>query len=135
PPGAERVQTGSRLVEDDELRIVDERLGQTDALAHTLGILLEDALAIRFEANHLDQRLGLFLPDRWTDVEKPTVKVERFFSIEETIEVRFLGQVADLLILRNRRGGLAENERVALGREEETEQKLDRRSLSRAVGP
>ena len=38
PTGAERIEAGRWLVEDHQLGVVDERLGQADALAHALGI-------------------------------------------------------------------------------------------------
>src|SRR5262249_7888033 len=40
---------------------------------------------------------------------------------------------ADALVLGDVRGGLAEDERLALGGEQEAEQELDRRRLARAV--
>ena len=38
---ADRVEPGHRLVEQHELRVVDERLGDADALQHALGVLAQ----------------------------------------------------------------------------------------------
>ena len=61
PARAQRIEAGGRLVEDDQIGIVDERLGQADALTHALGILAEGAFAIGLETDFLDQLLGLVL--------------------------------------------------------------------------
>ena len=42
---ADRVEAGRRLVEQDQVGVVDQRLGQADAAGHALGILAKLALA------------------------------------------------------------------------------------------
>src|SRR5262245_5937873 len=61
PARAERVEAGGRLVEDHQLRIVDQRLRQPDALPHAFGILFENALLVAGQADRFDQLLGPFL--------------------------------------------------------------------------
>ena len=68
------------------------------------------------------------------DLEQPAVEVERLLGVEELVEVRLLGQVADPLVLGDVGGRLVEDQGVALGGEEQAEQQLDRRGLARAVG-
>ncbi len=67
------------------------------------------------------------------DLEQPAVEVERLLGVEELVQVRLFGQIADPLVLRHVRRGLAENQRVALGRKQKPEQQLDRRRLARPV--
>ena len=135
PARAERVEAGGRLVEDDQLRVVDERLGQADALPHALGVFLEDALLVvgrgrpsrSAPAARLRRTAGV-------EVEQPAVEVERLLGVEEAVEVRFLGQVADAFVLVDVGGGLAEDEGLAVGGEEQAEQQLDGGGLAGAVG-
>ena len=53
--GADRVQTAGRLVEQDQLRIVDQRLGQADAPGHAFGILAQLPPLGPIQADHVDQ--------------------------------------------------------------------------------
>ncbi len=52
---ADRVQPRGRLVEQDQLRVVDQRLGQPDPPLHALGILPQLPLLGRREPDHVDQ--------------------------------------------------------------------------------
>ena len=72
--------------------------------------------------------------DAGRHVEEPAVEVERLLGVEEAVEVRFLGQVADALVLAHVGGGLAEDEGLAVGREEQAEKELDGGGLAGAVG-
>src|SRR5258708_14870516 len=134
PTGAERIKTGSRFIENDQLGIVDQGLSQADALAHALGVFLEDAFAIGFKADHLDQFLGAAMTDAGGHVEKASVKVERFLGIEESIQVRFFGEVADPLILMNAGGRFVEDQGIPIRWEKQPQKQLDRRGLARSVG-
>ncbi len=134
PTSAKRIEAGGRLIEDDEIGIVDERLRQADALAHALGILAEDAFAIGLESDFLDQLLGLVLPLRGRQIEQPAVKVESFLGVEEAIKIRFFRQIADAFVFGHVGGGLAEDEGFAIGGIEQTEQQFDGRRLAGAIG-
>src|SRR5260370_16989318 len=48
PAGAQRVEAGGRLVEDDQLGVIDQRLRQADALAHALEYSFKTRLRSRF---------------------------------------------------------------------------------------
>src|SRR5579884_934404 len=134
PACAQRIKTGSRLVEDDQIRVVDERLSQADALTHALGILAERAFAIRLESDFLDQLLSLGLPLRRRQIEEPAIEIERLFSIEEAIKIGLFGQIPDALVLDHVGGGPAKDERFAVGGIEQAKQELDGRGLARTVG-
>jgi hypothetical protein len=67
--GADRVQTGGRLVENDQFGIVDQRLGQPDAAGHALAVLFQLPAFRPIQSDHLDQ-VGHALPaDRPGNVE------------------------------------------------------------------
>ena len=52
---AQRVQAAGRLVEDQQVRVVDQGLGQSHPLLHALGIGLDGALAGGFQLDELQQ--------------------------------------------------------------------------------
>ncbi len=88
----------------------------------------------RGQADHVDQLVDPLLPLARADLEQPAVEVQRFLGVEEFVQVRLFGEVADPLVLGDVRRRLSHQERLALGREEQAEQELDRRRLARAVG-
>ncbi len=87
PPRAQRVQARRRFVQDHELRIVDQGLRQPDALAHPLGVFLQNPLFVSFQADGFDQFGGAPLTLRGLDVEQTTVEIERFLRVQETVKV------------------------------------------------
>ena len=60
-----RVEPGRRLVDDDDLRIAEQRLGDAEALAHAAGEGRDRALARVEEVGLLQQRLNLLAPQPW----------------------------------------------------------------------
>ena len=68
------------------------------------------------------------------DLEQTSIKLKRLFGVQELVKVRLLGKVADPLVLGDVGRRLVEDQGLALGREQQAEQQLDRRGLSRAVG-
>ena len=52
--GADRIDPGGRFVEDDKTRVLDDRLGETDALEHSLGIPPEAAGAGPLEIDKVE---------------------------------------------------------------------------------
>ena len=62
--GADRVEPRGRLVEQDQLGVVDQRLGQPDAALHALGILAKLAMLGTGEADHVDQLADPLVPLR-----------------------------------------------------------------------
>ena len=68
-------------------------------------------------------------------IEQPAVKIERLLGVEEAVEVRFLGQVADPLVLGHVGGVAAEDQGLAGGGKQQAEDELDGGGLARAVGP
>ena len=57
-PAADRVHPGGRLVQDDEVRVVDQRLGQTNAPLHAFGKLPHHARAHLAQADHFQKFFG-----------------------------------------------------------------------------
>ena len=53
-----RVEADRRLVDDDELRIAEERLGDAEALAHAAGVAAEPPVRGAVEVRQLEQLAG-----------------------------------------------------------------------------
>ena len=133
--GADRVQAGGGLVEHDQLGVVDQGLGQADAAGHALAVFLQLPPLGPVQPDHLDQVGHPLAADRPRHVEQPAVEIERLLGVEEAVEVRFLGQVADPLVLGHFGGVAAEDQGLAAGGEQQAEDQLDGGGLARAVGP
>ncbi len=58
PAGSQRIQAGGRLIQNHQLRIIDEGLGQTDALPHPLRILFQNPFLVVFQAHHGNELLS-----------------------------------------------------------------------------
>ena len=64
----------------------------------------------RVKPDHVDQ-IGHPLPaHRRGHVEQPAVEIERLLGVQEAVKVRFLGQVADPLVLGHVGGVAAEDQ-------------------------
>ncbi len=59
---ADRVEPRHRLVEQHQLRVVDERLGDADALQHALGVLAQVRVRRRLEADVAEKLLDALAP-------------------------------------------------------------------------
>ena len=130
----DRVKARRRLVEEQQLGIVDERLRDADALEHAFGERAQRLLAGSLQADHLQQLVHALLLDRAGQAEQAAVEADHFRSGHMLIEVGRLGQVGDLLLDINVAGGLAQNQDLARRREDQAQQSLDGRGLARAVG-
>ena len=131
---ADGVQAGGRLVEDEQVGVVDEGLGQADAAGHALGILADGAARARGQADHLQEHLDALAALAAGDLEEPAVVVERLVGVQEAVEVGLLGQEADAVLDLDVAGRLAEDPDAALAGVEQAEHHLDGRGLARAVG-
>ena len=85
PARAEGVEAGGGFVEDDEFGVVDERLGQTDALPHALRVLLQDAL-LSAESPTMSMSSAARLANIGIDGEEPAVEVQGLLGVEEAVE-------------------------------------------------
>ena len=105
----ERIEAGHRLVEDDELGIVDERLGDAHALKHALRELpqLEPAFAADADLVEQTARAGATIAARVA--EEPREIRQQFLGSQVVVEVRILRQVADAALDVEVADGTAEN--------------------------
>ena len=91
----QRIQARGGFVEDDQIRVVDQRLSDADAALHALGEFADGARAGLVQAHHLDELLGAAAAFGRVDLEEAAEEVERLARVQEAVEVAFFGQVAD----------------------------------------
>src|SRR5438045_1539076 len=103
---ADRVQTRGRLVQQNELGVVDQSLSQSDAALHPLGVFAKLAVLGTSQAHHVDQTSYSLVSLSPRDLEQTSIELQSLFGVQELIEVGFLGQVADPLVLGHVRGRL-----------------------------
>ena len=99
------------------------------------GVFAELAVLGRRQADHVDQAADPLGPLGRRDLEQPAVEVERFLGVEELVEVRLFGQVADPLVLGDVGRRLVEDERVALGGKSRPSRSLIVVVLPEPLGP
>ena len=132
---AQRVQAAGRLVENQQIGIVDERLREADALLHAFGIGFDEAFAGGLQFNEFEQPVNAPVGFRARQAENAGVKPQQFLGGEKFVVISHLRQIADALA----RDGLAhvnaKQLRRAAGRRHKAEQDVDGRGFARAVRP
>jgi hypothetical protein len=133
--GADGVEAGGGFVEEDEVGVVDEGLGETDASGHAFGVFAEFALAGFFvEADGIEEGGDAAAEFFAGDFEESAVEVEGFFAVEEAVEVGFFGEEADAFVDDGGTGGFAKDGGGASGGEDEAEEEFDGGGLAGAIG-
>jgi hypothetical protein len=132
-----RVHAVGRLVEEQQVGIVDERLCQLDALLHARRVRLDVAVARLAETDVVQHFVGaLHGVGRRQPCELPAVRDKRHGVHAGDVRVAF-GHVPDARADRQRRlcHVHLEDGHPAPIRLHEPEQRLQHRALARAVGP
>ena len=132
---ANRVQPRRRFIEDDEIRIVDERLRQPDAALHALGEFADRARARLRQSHHVQQLLRALLSFAGREVKEMPEEIQRLVRVEEAIQIRFLRQITDARLGGDVARRLAEDLNVAARGIEQAQEQLHRRGFPRAIRP
>src|SRR3954452_17111747 len=90
------VEARGWLVQNQKFGIIHQRLGDADALEHSLRVLLQMLRLIVLEPNLVHQLVNAALPLLLPDAEQPPVKIEQLYSGQMVIEIGALGQITDL---------------------------------------
>src|ERR1043165_6413143 len=76
------VQSSRRLIQDDQIGVVDERLGHTDAALHAFGELAHGARTGLGQTDHLEKLLRALLPFPGRKTEQVAEKIQRLVRIQ-----------------------------------------------------
>ena len=131
-----RVETGQRFVENDEPRVVQQRAGQRDLLAHAAREFLAALVRVGLQTEPADEIPGARFGGRCLDAPQPGNELEIFERRQLVVDHRLVGEPADDLFGRNGIGdGIdAEDGDRALVGLEQTADHSKRRRLAGAVG-
>ena len=122
---ADGVEPGSRLVQDNQVRVVDQGLGQTNAALHAFGEFAHGPHSGLAQAHHFEQLLRALLAVALGQAEEVAKEIQRFPGIQIAIEIGFLRQIANARLGRHVPGRMAENFNVALGWVKQPEDEFD----------
>ena len=94
-PRGSGVETGQRLVEHEELGVVNQRAGERRLLLHAAGKALATLAAVGPKAELGEQELAFFARNRRFDAPQARDEFQVFERIELVIEHRLVGQPGD----------------------------------------
>jgi len=132
---SQRVESAHGLVEEHDLRVVDQRLGDARALQHALRVGTEARIAGVGEAHPAEQRRDPLGPIGARDARQLGVEVEELDAGQVVVEVRDLRKEAHVLSEARLLDVVAQDAGRACRRTDETHQRLQHRGLARAVRP
>ena len=130
---AERIEARHRLVEEHDLRLVEERLGQPDALDHALRILPEPQPPLGAKAHIVEDAGDAGGEIRPAETEQAPEIAQQFLGGEVIVEIGILGQEADALFHREIAHRAAQDAGRAGGGIEQLHQQLQRGALAGAI--
>src|SRR3954467_12858272 len=90
------IEAGVRLVEDDEIGIVQEGRDDQHLLLHAFRIGGDAGLCCAGETKQLEQRVDLRRQDSWGELAQPTHELEVLAARQKRVEVWLLGNVSEL---------------------------------------
>ena len=130
---AHRIDAVGRLVEEDHVRLVHQRLGDAEPLFHALGVGADFVVHPPLEADHLQDFGDALAADAAGHVEQGAVEVEEAGGGVVVGEAVVLRQVADAPTRRGGAGRLVEQQGAALRLLGDAQKDLDERRFAGAV--
>ena len=94
-PTPDWIKAGSGFVQDHQSRVINQRLGQTNAPLHPFGEFAHCASLRLVKPYHLKQLIGPFPALAFRQFEQIPEEFERLARVEIAIEIRFFGQITD----------------------------------------
>src|SRR6266852_9980856 len=92
---AQRIEPRGGFVQEDQLRVIDQRLGEAGTLEHALAVLAQRAIR-RVEQVHAVEQLADPALQGWSaKTVEPAVKTEELPSGETLVESKMFGQESD----------------------------------------
>ncbi len=130
---ADGVEAGEGLVEDEQVGVVDQGLGQTEALDHPLGELAQLQVLVTAQADAVDQGGDRVLYPGGGEVEEGGGEVEELAGGEVVVKIGVLGEKTDAAPRRLRKGGLAVDQDLPGVRGQQSHDAFDGGGLAGAV--
>ena len=130
---SQRVEARHRLVENHEVGIVEERLGDADPLQHALGKFAELQPPFAADADLIEQAARAPAAFRGVVAEERAEIHQQLLGGQVVVEVRVLRQIADPALDGQVAERPPQNFGAAAGREHELHEQLQRGRLARAV--
>lgn len=127
------IKAAGRLVKNQQIGIVDERLGESDTLLHSLGIRFNGPLPGVIEFDEFQRLINPAVRLGPGNSEKSRVKAEQFLGGEELVVVGQFRQVADALTGDWLAHARAEEEGVPARGVGKAQQHVHRGGFARAV--
>src|SRR3989442_844401 len=94
-PASQRIETRHRLVEDDEIRLVQKRLRDADALQHAFGKLAQLQPALGADADFIEKRIDATAAVGGTESQQTTEIGHQLLGGEVVVEVGLLRPEAE----------------------------------------
>jgi hypothetical protein len=123
------------LVEQDEVGVVHEGLGEADALAHALGVLLDALLGPVLHADEVEELVDALLAVLAGDAGHGAVEIEDLPALEVVGEAVVLGEVADRARVACRRRAFPRTEPLTVEGRMTVMRILTRVDLPAPLGP
>ena len=128
------VEAGSRLIKENQFRLVDQSLRETDALHHAFGKAPETAVAMRSEADEIEISGNTLAQLRRSQSRKAAVKRKEFGGGEPVVETEVFGQEADFAADFDVSERTAEDLGLAAGGFDQAEKHFNGGAFARTVG-
>ena len=132
---AQRIEPGGRLVQEDELRIVQQRLRQPHALEHALAVAAQRAIGGVQQVDARQQPIDAGVQRDAAQPIEPPVEPQQLGRGERVVKAEMLGKKADARADRAIAERRAQHVPRAGRRRDQRQQHLDRRGLAGAVRP
>src|SRR5712692_4997388 len=129
------IDTGGRLVQHEQLRFVNQRLSEADALQHAFGVRAQAPIARIRQADQLEQLVGTLSQSRATEPAEFSEKAQRLFPGEIFVEVWVLRQKADGFTAFDQTAVASENFCSSVRRRNQAENNFERCAFSGTVWP
>jgi hypothetical protein len=133
-PPADRIKPGNGFVQKNQLGLINQGLGNADALEHAPGKSLHDGISFFFHADHFQEFFNPAFSGRRIQVKDSAKKVQELNRGQMRVKIGILRQKPDLFFGLDIPYLLAQDPGPAFGGFYEIEQDIYGRGFARAVG-
>ena len=133
-PRAHRIHPRRRLVQNQQVGVVDQCLRQPDAPRHPLGKRPHRPVAHPRQPHHPQQRLDAFFAHFAGQAENTPVKIQRLARRQIPVQIGLFRQIADAGRDVRIVAHPPQHKRMSFGRSQQIENHLNRGRLARTIG-